>query len=208
MHESQKSNGLIWKWRIHTRLRHHLPVPNQYRGGGPREKGMRRSVLAVKRKGESILGFPLKFFWGEMSYWNGISPKKSKYELEPLDACHTGGWGRGLTLIQMRVVKTKRGKRQDKLFLSRNKAWCNQHSVMVVAGQLAGQWAILEGRPQRAKSGWGVKMINHVMANSIKGNSCEQWKGTTTTARNRNRKMKKKREKKRRTKKLEKKHEW
>ena len=81
----------------------------------------------------------------------------------------------------MTVVKTKRGKRQDKPsqakpFLFGNKVWCSQYNVLVVAGQPAGWWAILEGCPQRAKSGWGVKMVNPTMADSIKGNSCEQWK--------------------------------
>ena len=40
--------------------------------------------------------------------------------------------------------------------------------AMVVAKQLEGQWAILEGHPKRAKSSWGVKMVNPTMANSIK----------------------------------------
>ena len=40
MHESQKSNGLIWKWSMHTRLRYHLLVPNQYNGGRPRGRGV------------------------------------------------------------------------------------------------------------------------------------------------------------------------
>ena len=35
MRERQKSNGLIWKWGTHTRLRHHLSIPSQYRRGGP-----------------------------------------------------------------------------------------------------------------------------------------------------------------------------
>jgi len=37
-------------------------------------------------------------------------------------------------------------------------------------------------------------MVNHVMTNNIKGNSCEQWKGTTTMARNRNGKREKRKE--------------
>ena len=41
-------------------------------------------------KGEPILGFPLKLFWGEMSYWDDISPKISKHEWESLDAYHRG----------------------------------------------------------------------------------------------------------------------
>ena len=96
----------------------------------------------------------------------------------------------------MRVMKIKRGKRQDKPFLSENEVWCSQHSVMVVAGQLVSQSVVLEGHPQRAKSGWGVKMINPTMVGGIKGHSCEQWKGGIATTRNRDRVRKKKREKK------------
>ena len=55
----------------------------------------------------------------------------------------------------MRVMKIKRGKRQDKPFLSENEVWCSQHCVMVVARQLVSQWVVLEGRPQQAKSGRG-----------------------------------------------------
>ena len=57
----------------------------------------------------------------------------------------------GATLIRMRVLREVRGK--TKTFLSGNKAWCNLRSVMVVAEQLADQWAVLEGHSQRAKSG-------------------------------------------------------
>ena len=39
-----------------------------------------QGVLAVGRNrgGGSILGFPLKLLWGEMSCWDGISSKRSK----------------------------------------------------------------------------------------------------------------------------------
>ena len=56
MHESQKSNGLKWKWSMHTRLRHHLLVPSQYRGGGPKVKGIRRCGLAIRRRGSLFMG--------------------------------------------------------------------------------------------------------------------------------------------------------
>ena len=62
----------------------------------------------------------------------------------------------------MRVLKTKRGQRQDKPLFSGNEAWCNQHNVVVVAGQPIGQWVVLEGCS-----------INPVMTGSIKGHSCE-----------------------------------
>ena len=50
----------------------------------------------------------------------------------------------------------------------------NIFKVRVVAEQLADQWAVLEGHPEGAKSSWGVKTTNIVMADSIKGGSCEQ----------------------------------
>ena len=62
--------------------------PTKYMGGESWVKGMRKCGLAVGRNRESILEFPLKFLWGEMSCWDDISPKRSKYELELLDACH------------------------------------------------------------------------------------------------------------------------
>ena len=90
MHEGHKSDGFRRKWSIHIGPRHHLHVLNQYRGGGPWVRGMTRCGLVVGRKGKPILGFPLKFHWEEMSCWDDISPKRSKHELKPLDACHRG----------------------------------------------------------------------------------------------------------------------
>jgi len=69
---------------------HHLFVPSQYMGGGPRVKAFRGCGLAVGRKMGSILGILLKLLYGEMSYWDGISPKRGKSKLRPLDACHRG----------------------------------------------------------------------------------------------------------------------
>ena len=60
----------------------------KYMRGEPWVKGMRKCGLVVGRNRESILGFLLKLLWGEMPCWDDISPKRSKYELEPLDACH------------------------------------------------------------------------------------------------------------------------
>ena len=48
----------------------------------------------------------------------------------------------------------------------------NTFSAMVVAGQLASQWAVLEGNLWGAKSSWGVKMANLITVDSIKGGSC------------------------------------
>ena len=70
--KAKKVNGFKQKWSIHTGPRHHLLVPSQYMRGGPQVKGIIGCGLAVGRKRESILGFPLKLLWGEMSYWDGI----------------------------------------------------------------------------------------------------------------------------------------
>ena len=47
---------------MHKGPGHHLLVPSQYMGGGPRVKVFRGCDLAVGRNGGSILGFPLKLF--------------------------------------------------------------------------------------------------------------------------------------------------
>jgi len=78
---------------MHKGPRCHLFVPSQYMGGEPRVKGIRECGLAVGRKKGSILGSLLKLLYGEMCYWDNISPKRSKYELRPLDAYHRGRWG-------------------------------------------------------------------------------------------------------------------
>ena len=74
---------------MHTRLKHHLPIPSQYRKSGAWVKGMR---CVVQRWGEKGAYFevPAQALLGEMSYWGDISPKRSKHELEPLDACYRG----------------------------------------------------------------------------------------------------------------------
>ena len=73
----------------HTeRARHHLLVPSQYIEGGSWVKAFKGCGLVVGRKRGSILGFLLELLWEEMSCQNGISPKRGKYRLRPLDACH------------------------------------------------------------------------------------------------------------------------
>ena len=72
------------------RLRHHKFVSSQYRSGGPWVRGKRRYSLAVGRKGEFILGFLLKLFWGKCPIGMTRHPKKGKNELESLGACHEG----------------------------------------------------------------------------------------------------------------------
>ena len=44
----------------------------------------------VGRKGEPILGVLAQTLLREMSYWDDVPPKKGKYELESLGACHGG----------------------------------------------------------------------------------------------------------------------
>ena len=57
-----------------------------------------------------------------------------------------GGKGKGLTLIQVRVLREVRDK--TKPFLSKNEAWYSQHNVRGGAGHSAGQWSVLEGHPK------------------------------------------------------------
>ena len=62
----------------HTRFRHHLLVPSQYRGGEPWVRGKRVSGLVVGRRGKFILGFPLKLFWGKCPAGITYYPKEGK----------------------------------------------------------------------------------------------------------------------------------
>ena len=64
--------------RAYTRLKHHLLVPSQYRGGGPWVRGKRGYGLAVGRSGKPILGFPLKLFWGKCLAGMTYHPKEAK----------------------------------------------------------------------------------------------------------------------------------
>ena len=62
----------------HIRLRHHQFVTSQYRSGGPWVRGKRGYGLAVGRRGELILGFPLKLFWGKCPTRMTYHPKEGK----------------------------------------------------------------------------------------------------------------------------------
>ena len=46
--------------------------------------------LAVGRGKKTYYRVLAQAFLGEMSYWDDMSPKRSKDELEPLGACHEG----------------------------------------------------------------------------------------------------------------------
>ena len=61
-----------------TTLRHHPLVPSQYRHIGPWARGKRRYGLIVGRRGKSILGFPLKLFWGKCPAGMTYHPKEGK----------------------------------------------------------------------------------------------------------------------------------
>ena len=61
-----------------TRLRHQQLVPSQYKNGGPWVRGKREYGSAVRRKGEPILGFLLKLFWGKYPAGMTYHPKDRK----------------------------------------------------------------------------------------------------------------------------------
>ena len=63
---------------VHTRLRHYPLVPSQFKHGGPCVRGKRGYGLAVGRSGKSILGFPLKLFWGKCPAGMTYHPKEGK----------------------------------------------------------------------------------------------------------------------------------
>ena len=88
MCERQKSNGLTWEWSAHTRLKHHQPVPNQYKGNEPWVRGKREYGLTIGRREKPILGFLLKLFWGKCPAEMTYHPKKGKNELESLGTCY------------------------------------------------------------------------------------------------------------------------
>ena len=62
----------------HTRLKHHQPVPSQYRSDGPWIKGKRGYGLEVGRREEPILGFPLKLFWRKCAAEITYHPKEGQ----------------------------------------------------------------------------------------------------------------------------------
>ena len=64
--------------RARIRLRHYPLVPSQYRRSGPWVRGKRGYGLAVGRRKKSILGFPLKFFWGKCLAGMTYHPKEGK----------------------------------------------------------------------------------------------------------------------------------
>ena len=61
----------------HTRLMHHLLVPNQYRGSEPWVRGKKGYGLAVERRGKPVLGFSLKLFWGKCPAGMIYHPKEA-----------------------------------------------------------------------------------------------------------------------------------
>ena len=53
-------------------------------------QGIQRVWFGGGEKWESILGVSAQASLGKMSCWDDILPKKGKYELGPLNACHRG----------------------------------------------------------------------------------------------------------------------
>ena len=68
---------------MHIRLRHHLPIPSQYREDGSWVRGKRECGLVVGRRG-AYFGVLAQALLGKMSCWNDISPKRGKHKLESL----------------------------------------------------------------------------------------------------------------------------
>ena len=77
---------------------YHLLVPIQYMRGGPLVKGFRGCGLAVGGK-QVYFGVPAEASFREMLCWDGISPKRGKHRLGPLDACHRSRCREPSTLI-------------------------------------------------------------------------------------------------------------
>ena len=65
---SPERNKFKRKWSMHKGPSHHLLVPSQYMGGGPRVKGIGGCGLVVGRKRGFILGFPLKLLWNHLMH--------------------------------------------------------------------------------------------------------------------------------------------
>ena len=52
----------------------------------------KRAWFGGGERGKTYFEVPTRALLGKVSYWDDITPKKSKVELEPLGACHKG-WG-------------------------------------------------------------------------------------------------------------------
>ena len=76
-HEQQTSHGHTWEQSTH-KDQHHQLVPSQYKIGGPWVRGKRGYGLAVGRREEPILRFPLKLFWGKGPARMTYHPKEGK----------------------------------------------------------------------------------------------------------------------------------
>ena len=112
--------------------------------------GSRLSECVILQRGEKMVYYrvPTQASLGKMFSWDDISPKRGKYGLGPLDACHRGRWWGSLILIRMSEVKTKRGKKQNKQFcLGMESGATNTLWAEVVAGRSTSQWVVLEGWP-------------------------------------------------------------
>ena len=70
-----------------ARLRHHQPVPSQYRKWWV--MGQRAWSVGGERE-KTYSGILIQAFLREMSCRDDMLPKISKYELEPPGLCHEG----------------------------------------------------------------------------------------------------------------------
>ena len=61
---------------MYTRLRHHLLVPSQYRGGELWARGKRGCGLVMERRG-AYFGVLLKLFWGKCPVGMTSYPKEA-----------------------------------------------------------------------------------------------------------------------------------
>ena len=77
----------IHRSEAHARPKHHQLIPSQYRKGWVRGK---RAWSGDRERGKTYSGIVAQALLGKMSYWNDISSKRSKDELESLGACHEG----------------------------------------------------------------------------------------------------------------------
>ena len=81
-------------------LGHHLCVPNQYMGGGLLVKGI-QGVWFDSGRNDVYSGVSTEAPFGKLLCWDDISPKRGKYKLGPLDACHRSRCREPSTLIRL-----------------------------------------------------------------------------------------------------------
>ena len=89
MHKQQTDFGHMWKKgtrKAQTSPTYTQPIQNTVRSW---VRG-KREWFGGGKKGKTYFEVPARAFSGEVSYWDDIPPKRSKTELELLNACHEG----------------------------------------------------------------------------------------------------------------------